>query len=410
MSERVVGLVLAGGSGRRLQPLTRARCKPAVAFAGGYRIVDFVLSNMLNSGIRTIHLLAQYQSRSLEEHLRAAWQAPATTCPAEIRVVPPRPRDGAADYRGTADAVWQNLDLVHAARATLVAIFGSDHVYRMDIRQMVDFHRAHGGGVTLGAAPVPLAAAPELGILRLDGEGRVLALDEKPAHPPAMPGAPGRVLASMGVWLVNADLLVASLARAREAWGAGADAPDWMLTPATFPAGALRAYDLRRNRVPGEPPGSEEGYWRDVGTLRAWWGAHMDLLGPRPRFALENGAWPLRTARIPVDAGREVPAAQVEDCLLGEGAQVAGATLRRSVLGRQVRVAAGASVVESILLDHVVVGAGARLERVIVEGPNSVPAGVTLRPGHSVAAAPLFPGGLIEDPFGLVVVPATAPA
>lgn len=404
MKERILGFVLAGGEGRRLRPLTRARCKPAVAFAGRFRIIDFVLSNFLNSGITSIHVLAQYLSGSLIDHLAATWRPEHLPPDARLALRPPRAIDGRGRYRGTADAIWQNLDLVGQERATLVAIFGSDHVYRMDIRQMVDFHRGHGGGVTLGAAPVPLAGARELGILRLDHAGRLCGYEEKPARPRAMEGGSENALASMGVWLVDPDRLVEALEAARAAQAGWAGESDWMMTPELFAAGGVHAYDLRHNRVPGIRSTEEQAYWRDVGTLPAFWSAHMDLLADPPHFDLENPEWPL-CAGSHAGSSVVVRSDTVERSLLSEGADTADARVRRSVLGRGVWLGSGSDISESILMEGVVVGSGVRLERVIVDSPNSLPAGLDLRPGVVGSAARALPEGVFEDPSGLVVVP-----
>lgn len=405
MTERILGLLLAGGEGRRLRPLTRARCKPAVTFAGRFRIIDFVLSNFLNSGISSIHVLAQYLSASLVDHLAATWRPEDLPLDARLALRPPRPIDGRSRYCGTADAVWQNLDLLDEERATLVAIFGSDHVYRMDIRQMVDFHRGHGGGVTLGAAPVPLAGARELGILRLDHAGRLCGYEEKPARLGAAGSGSESTLASMGVWLVDPDRLREALEAARAAHAGLAGESDWMMSPELFAAGDVHVYDLRHNRVPGVGATEEPAYWRDVGTLPAFWSAHMDLLADPPHFDLENPEWPICAGRR---AGSSVVIRSdaVERSLLAEGAQAAGARVRRSVLGRGVRLGSGSDISESILMEGVLVGPGVRLERVIVDGPNRLPAGLDLRPGVVGSAARSLPAGVFEHPSGLVVVPA----
>lgn len=405
MTERILGLILAGGEGRRLRPLTRARCKPAVAFAGRFRIIDFVLSNFLNSGISSIHVLAQYLSGSLVDHLAATWRPEYLPSEARLALRPPRPIEGRSLYRGTADAVWQNLDLVREERATLVAVFGSDHVYRMDIRQMVDFHRGHGGGVTLGAAPVPLAGARELGILRLDHAGRLCGYEEKPARLRGVESGSENTLASMGVWLVDPVRLMEALEAARAARAGLAGESEWMMTPELFAAGGVHVYDLRHNRVPGVRSTEETAYWRDVGTLPAFWSAHMDLLADPPHFDLENPTWPIH-AEGRAGSSAVVRSDAVERSLVADGAQTAGARVRRSVLGRGVRLGSGSDISESILMDGVVVGPGVRLERVIVDSPNSLPAGLDLRPGAARAAARTLPAGVFEDPSGLVVVPA----
>lgn len=397
MSERIVALVLAGGQGSRLAPLTRLRCKPAVSFGGRFRIIDFALSNLLNSDITAIYVLAQYLSQSLIEHLRHSWRRQGIRREVFITVVPPQMQwSGSMRYRGTADAVFQNLNLVRQHRPSLVAVFGSDHVYRMDVRQMIAWHRAHGAGVTLGAVTVPRDAARELGCLDVDAEGRVLACLEKPAHPPEAPDEPERTYVSMGVYLIDPDLLEDTLRRGLPDL---ADDGLWSLSPELFPPGTVRAYDLRLNRVPGVRATEEPAYWRDVGTLPAWWQAHMDLLGRTPRFDIDNSSWPL-LAEGGLGTSVRILSGQVEDSLLTEGVSIDGAVLRRSVLGHNVVLHPGADVEESIVMDGVVVGAGVRLRRAIVDSPNCLPPGLVVDRDE----APTLDGHF-RDPSGLIVIP-----
>jgi glucose-1-phosphate adenylyltransferase len=394
---RVLGMIMAGGKGERLAPLTRDRSKPAVPFAGRYRIVDFVLSNFVNSEIAALYVLVQYKSQSLIEHLRQGWRTSGILQDYFITVVPPQMRFGPAWYRGTADAVLQNLNLVDDFNPDVVAIFGADHVYRMDINQMVVFHEESGADVTVAARPVPRADATQFGVLDVDRSGRVVAFDEKPARPKGMPGDPERSLVSLGNYLFSRQALVdALMADARRSTDHDFGRS---IIPELVPTGRVYAYDFQANEVPGVKPYEEHGYWRDVGTVQAYWEAHMDLLGESPRFDLDNRWWPIRTGGHPGPPARLI-GGDVDNAHIGESSLVKRATIRNSILGRSVWVNEGALVEDSIVMDFTTVGKGARLKRVIVDRFNIIPADSEIgvdpamdRRRHHV------------DPSGLVVVP-----
>lgn len=371
---RVLAIILAGGKGERLYPLTRERGKPAVPFGGKYRIVDFVLSNFVNSGIYALYVLVQYKAQSLIEHLRTAWRLGGLP-DHFVMVVPPQMRWGETWYQGTADAVYQNLNLVRDFRPDLVAIFGADHIYRMDIVQMLEFHRDRGAGITVAALPVPLEQAGNFGILAVDEHSRVTRFDEKPPRPVPMPGDPARALASMGNYLFDRDVLLEALvedARRSTDHDFGRT-----IVPELVPHARVLAYNFLENDIPGLQDYEERGYWRDVGTIAAYWQAHMDLLGPQPRFNLDNDRWPILAAAYPGPSGR-VLGGEVADTLIGEGSTIDGAVVRRSILGRGVRIHRNAVVEESIVMDRSVVGEGARLRRVIVDRYNSISPGVRI--------------------------------
>ena len=394
---RVLGMIMAGGKGERLAPLTRDRSKPAVPFAGRYRIVDFVLSNFINSEIAALYVLVQYKSQSLIEHLRQGWRTSGILQDYFITVVPPQMRFGPAWYRGTADAVLQNLNLVDDFNPDVVAIFGADHVYRMDINQMVVFHEESGADVTVAARPVPRTDATQFGVLDVDRSGRVVAFDEKPARPKGMPGDPERSLVSLGNYLFSRQALVdALMADARRSTDHDFGRS---IIPELVPTGRVYAYDFQANEVPGVKPYEEHGYWRDVGTVQAYWDAHMDLLGESPRFDLDNRWWPIRTGGHPGPPARLI-GGDVDNAHIGESSLVKRATIRNSILGRSVWVNEGALVEDSIVMDYTTVGKGARLKRVIVDRFNIIPADSEIgvdpaldRRRHHV------------DPSGLVVVP-----
>jgi glucose-1-phosphate adenylyltransferase len=372
---RVLAMIMAGGRGERLHPLTRDRSKPAVPFGGRYRIIDFVLSNFANSELLALYVLVQYKSQSLIEHIRLAWRTGGLLPDYFVTVVPPQMRTGAAWYRGTADAVLQNLNLVDDFAPDVVAIFGADHVYRMDVNQMVAFHREAGAEVTVAARPVPLAEAGQFGVLAVDRSSRVVEFAEKPARPKPMPDHPDRALVSMGNYLFNRQILVDALvddARRSTEHDFGRS-----IIPELVPTGRVFAYDFQRNEVPGIKPYEEPGYWRDVGTLEAYWQAHMDLLGESPRFDLDNREWPIRSAHHPGPPARFL-GADVDNAHVAEGSLVKRATIRNSILGRGVWVNEGAVIEDSIVMDHTTVGKGARIRRAIIDRYNIVPAGAEI--------------------------------
>jgi glucose-1-phosphate adenylyltransferase len=394
---RVLGMIMAGGKGERLNPLTRDRSKPAVPFGGRYRIVDFVLSNFVNSEMAALYVLVQYKSQSLIEHLRQVWRTSGILPDYFITVVPPQMRFGPAWYRGTADAVLQNLNVVDDFNPDVVAIFGADHVYRMDINQMLAYHEESGADVTVAARPVPRAEASQFGVLGIDRSGRVVTFDEKPARPKGMPDDSERSLASMGNYLFSRQALVdALLADARRSTD-----HDFghSIIPELVPTGRVYAYDFQANEVPGVKPYEEQGYWRDVGTVQAYWDAHMDLLGESPRFDLDNRWWPIRTGGHPGPPARVI-GGDVDNAHIGESSLIKRATIRNSILGRSVWVNEGAVIEDSIVMDHTTVGKGARLKRVVVDRFNIIPADSEIgvdpamdRKRHHV------------DPSGIVVVP-----
>jgi glucose-1-phosphate adenylyltransferase len=366
---RTLGLILAGGRGKRLHPLTRDRSKPAVPFGGKYRIVDFALSNFVNSNIFSLYILVQYKSQSLIDHLRHAWRASGVHEDHFVLVVPPQMRWGDSWYRGTADAVYQNLNLIRDYGPSLVAIFGADHIYRMDISQMVEFHLDRGADVTVAALPVPVDRALGLGIVEADDDGRVLGFEEKPLQPKTMPGRPTHALGSMGNYVFNAELLVQTLiedARQDTDHDFGRT-----IIPGMVPHQRVFAYDFHANRIPGVRDYEESGYWRDVGTIEAYWNAHMDLLGPEPLFDLVNHLWPIMGAAYPGPPARVVRG-EITDSLVGEGSVVEDGRIARSILGRGVRVEPGAEIEDSIVMDFTIVRPGSRLRRTIVDRFNTI--------------------------------------
>ena len=374
---RVLALVMAGGEGSRLMPLTIERSKPAVPFGGSYRIVDFVLSNLLNSGIYSTFVLVQYRSQSLIHHLREGWRLSTPNSDDFLTVVPPQMRVGKTWYRGTADAVYQNFNLIYDYRPDLIVVFGADHIYRMDIGHLIEFHRAKSADISVAMLPVPVEEASGFGVAAAAPDDTILSWLEKPADPPEMPGRPGWAYASMGNYVFEPGALVNVL---REVADEGLE-PDFgkTIVPRMIadPGYRVCAYDFHRNEVPGVRPYEEKGYWRDVGTLETYWAAHMDLLGERPRFDLNNRVWPIHSQSYN-RASPRVLSGELEDCSLGVGSVVEGARVVRSVIGRDTRIAAGAEIVDSIVMDHCRIGPGARVHRAIVDRYNFIEAGETI--------------------------------
>ena len=288
-SGRTVALVLAGGKGTRLHPLTAEHAKPALPFAGGFRIVDFVLSNLVNSGIQHIYVLAPYKPQSLVEHMRSAWDM---TCSGpRIDIVLPSAASGSHGYQGTADAVFQNLSLVEQHAPDAVAVFAADHIYRMDVRQMLSLHQGCDADVTVAAVAVPLARASSFGVMAIEAGGRVISFEEKPCHPAALPEDPTRAYASMGNYLFKPQVLVEALLEGRRR---GETDFGHHLLPRLIGSRRVVAYNFHSNHVPGIQPYEEPGYWRDVGTLDAYFSARREVLASAPRFRLYNPEWPLR--------------------------------------------------------------------------------------------------------------------
>jgi glucose-1-phosphate adenylyltransferase len=379
---RVLAFVLAGGKGTRLHPLTKERAKPAVPFGGRYRIVDFVLSNLVNSGIYSIYVLIQFKSQSLLQHLREGWEVSGLLKNHFIIPVPAQMRSAQEDwYRGTADAIHQNLNLIQQGDPHVVAIFGADHIYRMNIRQMIEYHVEKRAGVTVAAIPVEREYASEFGVIETTPDGSIIGFHEKKADAPTMPSDPKRVLASMGNYIFSTDLLLRELIsdgrKSNSSHDFGKD-----ILPSLIGRADMYAYDFQSNLIPGDPIGSPQ-YWRDVGTLDAYYEASMDLRSVSPELNLYNRQWPLRTAGY-FDApakfvfdedGRRGMAI---DSIIAGSSIVSGGSVRGSVLGRGVRLHTGSSVEDSIIFDNCDIGRHARVRRAILDKNVKVPEGAEI--------------------------------
>jgi glucose-1-phosphate adenylyltransferase len=368
---KILAFILAGGKGERLAPLTDYRSKPSVPFGGRYRIVDFVLSNFVNSRIYSIYLLVQYKSQSLIEHVRQNWILSPVVREHFVAVVPPQMRMGPEWFQGTADAVYQNINLIYDHQPELVAVFGADHIYRMDIRQMIDFHLERKAAVTVAARPVPIDQASAFGIIRTDRSKRIIGFQEKPAHPAPMSDDQARAYVSMGNYIFNKDVLLNSLVKGQEK-----DQHDFgsHLLPDLVDTGKAFAYDFAANIIPGVQSSEEQGYWRDVGTIPAYFDAHMDMLGEQPKFELHNKLWPIHPSEYQGPSAK-ILKGDIRNSFLSEGVLIKDARLINSVIRRDVVIEEDVVIEDCIVMDHSVIRKGCRLKRVIVDKFNELAEG-----------------------------------
>jgi len=380
--KNVLAIVLAGGEGKRLMPLTADRAKPAVPFGGIYRLIDFALSNVVNSGYLKVVVLTQYKSHSLDRHVTTTWRM-STLLGNYVTPVPAQQRVGKRWYLGSADAIYQSLNLLTDEKPDIVVVVGADHVYRMDFSQMVEDHVASGAGCTVAAIRQPISLADQFGVIDVDpaSPSAIRAFLEKPKDPVGLPDAPHEVLASMGNYVFTADALRDAVTRDAERelskHDMGGDIVPWFVDRSES-----AVYDYRDNDVVGSTE-RDRDYWRDVGTMRSYYDAHMDLVSPLPEFNLYNNAWPIYT-----DHGPHPPAKLVEgadgahptafNSILSPGVVVTGGTVSKSVLSPAVRVEAGAEVSNSVLLPGVRIGAGAVVRNAILDKNVEVPPGVEI--------------------------------
>jgi len=365
----VLAIVLAGGEGKRLSPLTADRAKPAVPFGGNYRLVDFVLSNMVNAGYRRVVVLTQYKSHSLDRHIARTW-AMSPMLGQYVATVPAQMRKGPRWFAGSADAIFQNLNLIEDERPDHVLVFGADHIYRMDPRQMVAAHEASGAAVTVAALRVPREQSGEFGVVQPGPDGRIAEFAEKPADPPGLHGAPGEILASMGNYVFTTQALCEAVtedaANPASKHDLGGD-----VIPMMVERGQAAVYDFSTNVVPGETE-RDHGYWRDVGTIDAYYDAHMDLVSVHPIFNLYNRAWPIHAASDSLPPAKFVfddddRRGMAVNSVVGAGTVVSGGTVRRSVVAPSVVVHTHAVVEDSVVLSGVDIGRGSVVRRAILD-------------------------------------------
>ncbi|MGH9506763.1 MAG: glucose-1-phosphate adenylyltransferase [Terriglobales bacterium] len=403
---RVLALVLAGGKGERLFPLTQHRSKPAVPFGGSYRIIDFVLSNLINSGIDAIYVMTQYKAQSLISHIQRAWSFVNQARDAFATIVPAQMQMGDVWYRGTADAIYQNLNLIEQYGPDAVVIFGADHVYKMNIRQMVDYHFEHGAAATVACLPVPAENARPFGVLEAGDDFRIRRFVEKPdpAEAPRMPGRPDHALVSMGNYVFDTNVLIDVLVE--DSSRAGAHDFGRTIFPAIVSRMDVYAYDFTTNRIPVHHGHEiEQPYWRDVGTIQSYFDCNMDLKSVLPELNLYNWAWPIISANFNTPPVKFVFEEQARtghamQSVISGGCIIAGGFVRYSILGRNVSVDENADVSEAILMDSVVVGRGARVHRAILDKNGHVPPGATVGLDPEADRA----HGYHRDPSGITVV------
>ncbi len=378
MYTNTMAMLLAGGEGRRLSPLTLDRAKPAVPFGGRYRIIDIVLSNFVNSGISRINVLTQFKADSLIKHIHRGWVL-ESRFGRYIDIIPAQMRVSREWYKGSGDAVFQNLNLVRDEDPDYVLVFGADHIYKMDVSQMLQYHRRKRAELTIAAVPVPLDMASRFGVIQVDKEMRVVGFQEKPEKPAPIPGKPDMALVSMGNYVFNKDILIDAVTRDASDSSSANDFGKNII-PALVNAGSkVYVYNFQRNRIPGQPARAR-GYWVDVGTIDAYWEASMDLVGVTPIFNLYNHKWPLFSlnrdaapAKFVFSNEKRKRIGIATDSLVSEGCVVSGSHVDKSILSPNVRVNSFCTIEQAILFNDVNIGRHCRLKNVIIDKEVRVP-------------------------------------
>jgi glucose-1-phosphate adenylyltransferase len=379
---KVLAIVLAGGEGKRLMPLTADRAKPAVPFGGIYRLIDFALSNIVNSGYLKSVVLTQYKSHSLDRHISKTWRM-STMLGNYVTPVPAQQRVDKNWYLGSANAIYQSLNLIHDEKPDIVVVVGADHVYRMDFSQMVRQHRETGAGVTVAAIRQPISLADQFGVIEVDDADRrrIGAFREKPTDAKGLPDAPHEVLASMGNYVFDADVLMDAVCKDNERDGSNHDMGG-DIVPAFVSEGSGYVYDFKDNLIPGSTD-RDQAYWRDVGTMDSYWEAHMDLVSIHPVFNLYNYDWPIYTDYGPYPPAKLVHGAagkygEAHNSAVSPGVVISGATVTSSVLSPRCHIHSGTTIDDSVLLDGVEVGRGCVIKRVIIDKGVMVPENTTI--------------------------------
>ncbi|AWB66734.1 glucose-1-phosphate adenylyltransferase [Saccharobesus litoralis] len=375
----ILSMILAGGAGTRLFPLTETRTKPAVPFAGQYRLIDFVLNNFVNSDLLKIYVLTQFKSQSLNIHLRQAWHLSGLT-DQFIDPIPAQMRMGKRWYEGTADAIYQNLRLIEIHQPELVCVFGSDHIYKMNVRQMTDYHKAKGASLTVAGIRVPIEEAHQFGVIEIDEEGKMIGFQEKPANPKCVPGHPDVALISMGNYVFDPDELYRTLKEDAQDPNSDHDFGKNII-PGLMAEGNVYVYDFTNNKIPGEK--GNAFYWRDVGTIDSYWQANMDLLEKDSEFDLYNAKWPLRTYHPTVPPAQVLETSQgtqttVVNSSIASGCLLRGAKVEKSVLGFNVRIEPRSEISESVIMGDAVIGKGCVLKKAILDKNVQLAEGTTI--------------------------------
>lgn len=376
---KILSIVLAGGEGKRLMPLTADRAKPAVPFGGTFRLIDFVLSNLANSELRQIAVLTQYKSHSLDRHISLTWRM-STMLGNYVTPVPAQQRLGPRWYQGSADAIYQSMNLIRDEDPDYVVVFGADNIYRMDISQMVDAHLDSGLSCTVAGIRVPRSLASGFGIIDSAADHKIKSFLEKPADPPGLPDSPDESFASMGNYVFTSKAFIEALRADAEDPTARHDMGGDII-PRFTAQGEAQVYDFADNEVPGTTE-KDRNYWRDVGTIDAFHEAHMDLVSVEPEFNLYNEDWPIWTQAVQAPGAKFVMRGNAEDSIVTHGCIISGGDVDRSVLSPNVRIDKWAKVTESVLMDNVTVGRGAVVHRAILDKHVSVPDGVEIGVNH----------------------------
>lgn len=368
-------MILAGGEGKRLYPLTRDRAKPAVPFGGRFRIIDFVINNFINSGFYKINILTQYKSDSLNLHIARSWPI-SPILGQYIDLIPAQMRTGGSWYKGTADAVFQNLTHIHDENPKHVCVFGGDHIYRMDVSQMMRFHKLKNAELTISAIPVPLEEAGGFGIMEIDEDGRLTGFIEKPQNTPkAMPSNPGKCLASMGNYIFETDVLVKEVTEDAANGQSDHDFGKNIIPKMLKEGRKIYVYDYSQNEYTGMTE-AERGYWRDAGSIDSYWQANMDLLDSNPELNLYSSEWPLRTYNYNLPPAKFLggdKAGMIENSMVSEGCIIFGADISRSVLSPMVKVESNADIKESILMENVIAGHHSQIKKAIIDKNVYIP-------------------------------------
>ncbi|MBI3180709.1 MAG: glucose-1-phosphate adenylyltransferase [Myxococcales bacterium] len=409
MASKFLAMILAGGAGTRLEPLTRERAKPAVPFGGRYRIIDFCLSNFVNSGIFKIKVITQYKSDSLNNHLSRAWRMSAFLGH-YVEAVPAQMRTGVDWYKGSSDAIYQNLNIVTDEEPEQVFIFGADHVYRMDVRQILNFHLENKADCTVAAIPVPIEQGQQFGIIEVGPDGRMLKFVEKPKEPPPMPGNPKLCLASMGNYLFTTEALVREVVRDAADEASSHDFGKSIISQ-MYESSRVFVYDFAKNVVAGQGE-KERGYWRDVGNIDIYFQANLDLVDVDPVFNLYNDRWPIYSLNPNYPPAKFVFAdvannrvGHATDSLVSEGCIISGGSVNRSVLSPKVRVNSYSQVTDSILFENVQIGRRCKIKRAIIDKNVDIPPGMTIghEPEEDRRRFFVSPGGIVVIPKGAKV-------
>lgn len=410
-AKRVFGIVLAGGEGKRLMPLTADRAKPAVPFAGQYRLIDFALSNLINSGLRHIVVLTQYKSHSLDRHVSQTWHLEGLLG-AYVASVPAQQRLGKRWFSGSADAILQSMNLLRDEKPDIVVVVGADHVYRMDFRQMIDSHIDSGAGASVAAIRQPIGLSDQFGVIEVGPDStRIDAFREKPHDPVGLPHAPGNVLASMGNYVFDADALADAVERDGEKPGSNHDMGGDVI-PDFVDRGDAHVYDFQHNDVPGSTD-RDRYYWRDVGTIDSFFEAHQDLISTLPVFNLYNTQWPTFSQQLnspPAKIVRDARGALGEtiDSIVSLGSVISGAHLERSVLGPWASLHGGSRVADSVVFERSVIGAGAIVTRAILDKDVVVEPGAAIGVDHErdqIRGFTVTPSGITIVGKGVHVTP-----